>query len=67
MSTHAADGKLVRTLGLGRLPSDVYQDKSRAAYWDGKNEHGEAVASGAYFYTLTAGEFTATGKMLITK
>ena len=31
-----------------------------AAYWDGRNHLGESVASGLYFYTLTAGEFSAT-------
>ena len=64
---HAADGKLVRTLALGELPAGVYQHKSRSAYWDGRNEFGEFVASGVYFYTLTAGDFTATGKMFIRK
>ena len=67
VSIHAADGKLVRTLELGRLSAGVYQNKSRAAYWDGKNEQGEAVASGIYFYTLKAGDFSATKKMLIRK
>ena len=46
-------------------PEMMYQSRSRAAYWDGKNEFGESVASGLYFYTLTAGDFTATRKMLI--
>ena len=67
VSIHAADGTLVRTLALGQLPAGVYQDKNRAAYWDGTNEQGEAVASGVYFYTLKAGEFSATNKMLIRK
>ena len=40
---------------------------SCAAHWDGRNAHGEPVASGLYFYTLTAGDFSATRKMLITK
>ena len=40
---------------------------SRAAYWDGRNALGEPVASGVYFYTLKAGDFTATRKMLIKK
>ena len=67
VSIHAADGRLIRTLVLGQLPAGVYQDKDRAAYWDGKNEQGESVASGVYFYTLKAGDFTATRKMLIRK
>ena len=65
VSIYATDGTLVRTLALGYQPAGVYHDKSRAAYWDGKNELGESVASGVYFYTLTAGDFTATRKMLI--
>ena len=35
--------------------------------WDGRNAVGEKVASGVYFYTLTAGDFTATRKMLTMK
>ena len=62
---YAVDGKLVRALDLGHQPVGIYQGKSRAAYWDGKNEIGEPVASGVYFYTLTAGNFTATRKMVI--
>ena len=67
MAIYSADGKLVRILKLGHQRAGVYQDKSHAAYWDGKNEHGESVASGVYFYTLKAGHFTATRKMLIKK
>jgi|GEM_PF-1498373 len=65
VTLYAADGRLIRTLALGHQPAGVYQDKSRAVYWDGKNELGEPVASGVYFYTFTAGDFTATRKMLI--
>ena len=64
---HAVDGTLVRTLSLGHKTVGTYQNRSRAVYWDGKNEVGEPIASGVYFYTLTADDFTATRKMLIRK
>ena len=64
---YAVNGALVRTLDLGHQPAGVYQQRTRAAYWDGRNQLGEPVASGMYFYTLTAGDFTATRKMLIRK
>ena len=73
---YAANGTLVRILDFGHQPAGIYQQRDRAAYWDGKNEMGEPVASGVYFYTLstestrdsvTTGDFTATRKMLITK
>ena len=64
---YSADGRLVRQLTLGHQSAGIYQSKSRAAYWDGRNNSGEPVASGVYFYTLTAGDFTATRKMLIRK
>ena len=67
VTIYAVDGTMVRTLSIGHQPIGIYQDKSRAAYWDGKNAYGEPVASGVYFYTLTVGDFTATRRMLIRK
>ena len=67
VSIYSTDGKLIRTLVLGHLPAGIYHSRSRAAYWDGRNEAGETVASGVYFYTLEVGDFTATRKMLIRK
>ncbi len=64
---YAMDGTFVRRLSLGHKAVGVYQSRSRAAYWDGRNQLGEPVASGPYFYTLSAGDFTATRKMLIRK
>ncbi|RKU15994.1 hypothetical protein C6501_06055 [Candidatus Poribacteria bacterium] len=67
LTIYALDGTVVRTLSLGHQSVGIYRSKSRAAYWDGKNAQGEPVASGVYFYTLTAGDFSATRKMLIRK
>ena len=67
VSIYSVNGALVRTLALGHQAAGVYQSKSQAAYWNGRNELGEQVASGVYFYTLTAGDFSATGKMLVRK
>ena len=64
---YAVDGRLIRTLALGYQPAGMYHSKSRAVYWDGRNEVGESVASGVYFYTLSASDFSATRKMLIRK
>ena len=67
LSIYSLNGNRVRTLALGHQPAGFYESRSRAAYWDGRNATGERVASGVYFYTLTAGDFAATGKMLILK
>lgn len=60
-------GELVRLLTLGKLTSGHYTSLSDAAYWDGRNNDNEPVSSGLYFYTITAGDFSATRKMLIIK
>jgi len=67
LTIYAVNGQVVRTLALGHQVAGMYESKSRAAYWDGRNQIGEPVASGLYFYTLTAGDFTATRKLLIRK
>ena len=67
LTIYDIQGHVVRDLDLGHQRPGMYQSKSRAAYWDGRNAVGEPVASGVYFYTFTAGDFTATRKMLILK
>ncbi len=60
-------GQLIHTLHLGNQNAGVYITKDRAAYWDGRCRLGEKVASGIYYYTLEAGDFRATRKMIIMK
>ena len=60
-------GVVIRELAVGHQPMGVYRSRSRAVHWDGRNQFGEKVATGLYFYTLKAGDFTATRKMLIAK
>ncbi len=67
LEVYDLNGQTVRTLAAGHQPAGVYQSRERAVYWDGRNEMGETVANGVYFYTLTAGKFTATRKMLVEK
>ena len=67
LTIHTTTGSIVRTLPLGQQSAGVYKTPNRAAHFDGKNQFGEPVTSGIYFYTLTAGDFTATRKMLIRK
>ena len=67
LTIYDMNGEMVRRLAIGHQAAGMYQSRSRAVYWDGRNQLGESVASGLYFYTLTAGEFSATRKMLILK
>ena len=60
-------GQLVRQIGLGQQPAGSYLNRETAAYWDGKDQFGEAVSSGVYFYTLKADTFQATRRMVILK
>ena len=67
LTIYDMNGQLVRRLAVGHQAAGMYQSRSRAAYWDGRNQLGETVTSGLYFYTLTVGDFTATRRMLILK
>ena len=67
LTVYDINGSVVRSLYLGHQRAGMYHGQNRAAYWDGRNKVGEPVASGIYFYTITAGDFTDTRKMLIRK
>ena len=67
VTIYDGNGQMVRTLDVGHQAASIYESRSKAVYWDGRNDLGESVASGLYFYTLTAGDFSATRKMVILK
>jgi cytoskeletal protein RodZ len=60
-------GSSIRTLDLGHKSVGSYTTTAAAAYWDGKNNAGEHVSSGIYFYTLQTDKFSATRRMVILK
>ena len=60
-------GRLVRAIDLGDKPAGSYFSQEKAAYWDGRNDMGEAVSSGVYFYTLAAGEYRTTRRMSVVR
>ena len=60
-------GGIVRNIHIGHQLAAIYESRSKAIYWDGRNEFGERVASGIYFYHLSAGDYSATRKMVILK
>jgi hypothetical protein len=60
-------GQLVRSLNLGHREAGFYVSKESAAYWNGKNDSGEQVASGVYFYQIKAGDFNAAKRLVILK
>ena len=62
-----ASGHLVRKLALGEQPAGDYREPQQAAYWDGRNDAGEFVGSGTYFYTLEASNFRATRRMSVVR
>ena len=67
ISIYDTSGRLVRTLSLGFQSAGFYNSRSRAAYWDGRNELGERVASSIYFYQLTTPSFHQIKRMVILK
>ncbi len=67
LTIYDLSGQVVRTLDVGHRIASAYENHSKAIYWNGRNNVGERVASGVYFYSLTTGDFSATRKMLILK
>lgn len=60
-------GRVVRTLFAGYQSSGYYLIRSEAAYWDGRNDAGEPVASGVYIYELATPTFKQTRRLVVVK
>ena len=67
LTIYNGSGQVIRTLDVGYRTAAFYETRSKAIYWDGRNKFSEQVASGVYFYHLSAGDYSATRKMLIIK
>ena len=67
ISIYSSKGLLVRQLNLGLQPEGFYTDKHYAAYWDGRNENGELLASGVYVYVFRAGSYRDSQRMAIVR
>ena len=60
-------GELIRSIDVGKQAAGAYTSRQRAAYWDGKDDTGQSVASGVYFYQLLADDFSETRRMVVMK
>ena len=67
LTIYDGNGRVIRTLDVGHRIASAYENRSKAVYWDGRNGAGERVASGVYIYHLSAGEYSATRRMVILK
>jgi hypothetical protein len=63
LSVYNVRGQLVRVLVDEPRAAGLHKDVS----WEGRNDSGQSVASGIYFYRLTTGNFTDTKKMVLLK
>ena len=67
LTVYDTKGTPVRQFDLGYQSAGFYTARTKAAYWNGRNEHGETVATGVYFYQLQAGDYTDLRRMVILK
>jgi len=60
-------GQKVRTIEAGQRKAGSYTEAKQdsAIFWDMKNNYGQKVAKGLYFYQLKAGNFKATKAMVV--
>ena len=64
---YSLDGRLIRSLKIGQQSPGSYTSMNKAAYWDGKDDSSQEVASGVYFYSLKSDKFKDIRKMILLK
>jgi len=62
LRVYDVSGAVVRTLVNGDKPAGSY-----SLTWNGRDDNGNAVSSGVYFYRITAGSFSDVRKMTLVK
>lgn len=67
LTIYDVKGVLVHQLDLGYQQAGYYTDRTKAAYWEGRNNLGESVGSGVYFYQLQVDDYSTMRKMVILK
>ena len=65
INIYDSNGRLIRAIHLGIKLPGVYASKDKAAYWNGRNEYGELVAPGIYFYSFRGKNFLQLGKLIL--
>jgi hypothetical protein len=63
LEIYDAAGRVVRVL----VDRDYAGPRRDSVVWDGRDDAGQVVSSGVYFYKLVAGDYAATRKMLLLK
>jgi hypothetical protein len=62
IAVYDVKGRLVKTLA-----SQVFDAGTHVLDWDGRDDSGNMLSSGIYFYKLTAGSFTETKRMVLVR
>ena len=65
LNIYSSEGVLVRQMNLGQKRAGSYQSRQQAIHWNGRNQNGESVTSGVYFYQIEAGDYRQIRKMVI--
>ncbi len=67
ITIYSIRGTIVRHLDLGHQTPGYYTNRRLAGHWDGRNNLGERVANGVYYYHLQADIQSPLRKMVILK